>query len=179
MRAPSPPCTTAKTKRRGHRTSSYANQTQMRERLLTNKHRSRQPSAESIRMPLDETRCRSQASKFLEKFSEFAGITTEDSTSITPPRSESPLARKQRLSYKIKSQARIAGRPKTVVNEGPTQRPRRKTYKDVIVTEYHGQQKQVLKLLKYTVPRSLMTIRQQLALFGKVSVSFRRIIGDF
>jgi hypothetical protein len=47
-----------------------------------------------------------------------------------------------------------------------------------VLSDYHGQQKHSLKLLKFTVPRSLMTKKQQLQLFGKVSVSYRRVAGD-
>mmetsp|Transcript_33520 Transcript_33520/g.58722 ORF Transcript_33520/g.58722 Transcript_33520/m.58722 type:complete len:206 (-) Transcript_33520:55-672(-) len=152
----------------------------MRERLLMDIQRSRQGSTDSVPKPLQTARSRSYASRFIDRFDDLVSYSNDISTAA-PTRCESPSTKKQRLSFQAKSQSRISGRPQSVMAEKTEKpRPKKKTlsYKDSIVSEYKGQQKRSLKLLKYTVPRSLMTKRQQLQLFGKVSVSFRRVQVD-
>jgi hypothetical protein len=102
-----------------------------------------------------------------------------------PILTESPTYRKQRLSFEVKSQARVSSRPKSVAELASTSPDKTSTnnqskmsLKASVLSDYRGNQIGSLKLLKFTVPRSLMTKKQQLQLFGKVSVSYRRVAGD-
>jgi hypothetical protein len=156
------------------RTRIDAHQTRLRKRLLTDIRRSRQSSTRSTSTRTFRAEPNSSfASRILEKFDDLANISSD----ISSPRSGSPAFPKIPRCNEAKPQTRVAVRPKSMLDKPnrPEVKSKEQAFKDSIVVEYRKQQKNSLKILKYTVPRSMMTKRQQKQLLGKVSISYKRV----
>lgn len=154
------------------RTRIDAHQTRLRKRLLTDIRRSRQSSTRSTSTRTLRAEPNSSfASRILEKFDDLANISSD----ITSPRSGSPFPKIP--SNEAKPQTRAAVRPKSMLDKPnrPEVKSKEQAFRDSIVVEYRRQQKNSLRMLKYTVPRSMMTKRQQKQLLGKVSISYKRV----